>query len=56
MKSEEAVRSRIAELHGQWRLAADRMEETDDRELVEVLERETVALNRLERELEWVMS
>lgn len=56
MKSREEIEERIAELKSQWRYAADRMEETDDRELVEVLERETGALNRLERELEWVMS
>lgn len=56
MKSKEEVAARVAELRGQWRRAADRMEETDDRELLEVLEQETVALNRLERELEWVMS
>ncbi|WP_156316509.1 hypothetical protein [Leucobacter japonicus] len=57
MKSKEEIEARIAELRGQ-RGYADELEEASPGEELgdSVWERESVALTRLIRELEWVVS
>lgn len=56
MKSREEIEAKIAALRCQWARDADYMEKTKDPEQRELLERETIALSRMWRELEWVMS